>query len=112
MLLLEHEGKEILREYGIPTPSGVVIAKDATSAPQASLRFPAVLKAQVPVGGRGRAGGIVVAPTAQAFENASRALFATRSKVIPSSAFSSKIRRRRGTNTISPSCSTAKTRCC
>jgi len=83
MLLLEHEGKEILREYGIPTPSGVVIAKDATSAPQASLRFPAVLKAQVPVGGRGRAGGIVVAPTAQAFENASRALFATPIKGYP-----------------------------
>jgi succinyl-CoA synthetase beta subunit len=83
MLLLEHEGKEILRDYGIPTPSGIVIARDATSVQQPSLRFPAVLKAQIPTGGRGRAGGIVVAPTAQAFETASRALFATPIKGFP-----------------------------
>ena len=83
MLLLEYEGKEILREYGIPTPSGVVVAKDAISSSQPSLCFPAVLKAQVPTGGRGRAGGIVVAPTMEAFQTASCALFAARIKGLP-----------------------------
>src|SRR5262249_8840409 len=60
-----------------------LITKETMIAAQPSLRFPAILKAQVPTGGRGRAGGIVVASTAQAFETASRALFATRIKGFP-----------------------------
>ncbi|MEO5950655.1 MAG: succinate--CoA ligase subunit beta [Candidatus Saccharimonadales bacterium] len=55
MRLLEYEAKTILRNYSIPTPDALVITKRFT--PEISL--PVVLKSQVPVGGRGKAGGVV-----------------------------------------------------
>ena len=57
MKLLEFQAKELLKENGIPTPEGKVIEGIEDLA---GLDFPAVLKAQVPVGGRGKAGGIRV----------------------------------------------------
>lgn len=55
MKLLEYEAKSILRNYNVPVPTSTLIeSKDDTST------LPAVLKSQVPVGGRGKAGGIVV----------------------------------------------------
>jgi succinyl-CoA synthetase beta subunit/citryl-CoA synthetase large subunit len=53
--LLEFEAKALLREYGIPVGSGRVIA----SVEEVAINGPSVLKAQVPVGGRGKAGGVV-----------------------------------------------------
>lgn len=55
MNLLEYEAKAILREYGVPTPSGTVIHA-GDSVPPA----PIVLKSQVHTGGRGKAGGVRV----------------------------------------------------
>lgn len=55
MRVLEFQAKRLFREYGIPTPAGVVLGRSQGAA---SLDFPAVLKAQVPVGGRGKAGAI------------------------------------------------------
>lgn len=55
MKLLEYEAKAILRSYAIPTPKSSI-----ASASSASVTLPAVLKSQVPVGGRGKSGGIVV----------------------------------------------------
>lgn len=52
MKLLEHEAKAILARYRVPVPGGQVVSAD--DAP----KLPVVLKAQVPVGGRGKAGGI------------------------------------------------------
>lgn len=84
MLLLEHEGKEIFREYGIPTPRGTVIEKaDLARAPVSSLHFPAVVKAQVPAGGRGKAGGVLAAPSAQEFQAVAAKLFAAEIKGFP-----------------------------
>ncbi|MCQ5375389.1 MAG: acetate--CoA ligase family protein [Methanomassiliicoccales archaeon] len=55
MKLLEHQAKALLRSYGIPVPKGYVI-RDAEELMETPM--PAVVKAQVPVGGRGKAGAI------------------------------------------------------
>lgn len=64
MKLLEHESKKILAGFSIKTPKGILVAakKPTTAAkPHYNLtRFPVVLKSQVPVGGRGKAGGIKI----------------------------------------------------
>jgi succinyl-CoA synthetase beta subunit len=59
MKLLEYEAKEYFRKYGIPTPEGVMVTDSETAAEAAKkLGKPVVIKAQLPVGGRGKAGGI------------------------------------------------------
>lgn len=61
MNLLEHEAKNLLAKSGIPTPKSTVISNPSDLK---NVTFPAVLKSQVPTGGRGKAGGIVIASTA------------------------------------------------
>lgn len=56
MKLLEYEAKTILHASGIATSDSVVIRK--TFTPELSL--PVVIKSQVPIGGRGKLGGIVI----------------------------------------------------
>jgi succinyl-CoA synthetase beta subunit len=59
MKLLEHQGKRILQEAGIPVPRGVLVTDPARFAEEArEAPYPSVVKAQVLVGGRGKAGGI------------------------------------------------------
>lgn len=55
MRLLEFQAKRLLAEIGIPIPRGVLVTslKDTQK-----VAFPTILKAQVPVGGRGKAGAI------------------------------------------------------
>ena len=55
MRLLEYESKEILMKYKIPTPHGQLV----TSAGEVKIDGPVMLKAQIPSGGRGKAGGIM-----------------------------------------------------
>jgi succinyl-CoA synthetase beta subunit len=55
MKLFEYRGKELFDKYGISVPNGR-LAKDEKDF--SGLNFPFVLKAQVPIGGRGKAGGI------------------------------------------------------
>ncbi|UCD13264.1 MAG: acetate--CoA ligase family protein, partial [Thermoplasmatales archaeon] len=55
MKLFEYQGKELFRKYDIAVPKGK-IAQDEKDF--SGLNFPFVLKAQVPIGGRGKAGGI------------------------------------------------------
>ncbi|HUK92761.1 MAG TPA: succinate-CoA ligase subunit beta [Methanomicrobiales archaeon] len=72
----EHEAKEIFRAYGIPVPAGVAIRTPGELAPHlGTFGDQVVLKAQVAVGGRGKAGGIMVTDTAQAVSQA-ESLFA------------------------------------
>jgi len=61
MKIHEYQGKELFRQYGIPTPPGEAVktAADAVRAAK-SMGLPVVLKAQVHVGGRGKAGGVKV----------------------------------------------------
>ena len=56
MQLYECEGKQLLRQYGIPAPRGVVVSNKEVTFDGAS--FPLVVKPQVLVVGRGKAGGI------------------------------------------------------
>jgi len=55
MRLFEFEAKTLLKGYGIPIPSG----KMAYSVNDVHIKGPSVLKAQIPAGGRGKAGGVV-----------------------------------------------------
>jgi len=61
--LLEYQAKEVLASLGIAIPPGEV-ARNADEAAAACARLgPVAVKAQVPVGGRGKAGGIKLART-------------------------------------------------
>ena len=57
MLLIEADGKALLRAAGIATPTGVLVAQ-SDALPSLTGRGPWMVKAQVPVGGRGKAGGV------------------------------------------------------
>ena len=59
MRLFEYEAKEIFRSFGIPTPKEAIANSPADVASAVEkVGLPLVIKAQVLVGGRGRAGGI------------------------------------------------------
>jgi succinyl-CoA synthetase beta subunit len=62
--LHEYQSKRIFAKYGIPIPSGEV-ATNPTEALDIAVRLggPVVVKSQVLVGGRGKAGGIKLAKT-------------------------------------------------
>ena len=62
MDLLEYQGKQLFAKHGVPVPEG----RPASTVPEAaeaaeSLGYPVVVKAQVLIGGRGKAGGIKLA---------------------------------------------------
>ncbi len=62
MKLLEYEAKEIAKKYGIPIPQGILIERpEQVNEAIEELGLPVVLKAQVPVAGRGKAGGVKLA---------------------------------------------------
>ena len=70
--LLEYQGKQLFSKHGISVPEGkrVVTPQEAREAAEA-LGFPVVVKAQVQIGGRGKAGGIKLAKDAdEAFSHA------------------------------------------
>lgn len=69
MKLQEYQAKRIFGQYGIPVPSGDVAATPAEARAIAEqLGGPVVVKSQVLVGGRGKAGGIKLARTAEEAE--------------------------------------------
>lgn len=62
MDLFEHQGKEFFAGYGLPVPRGSTAFSVAEAVAAAErLGLPVVVKAQVHVGGRGKAGGVKVA---------------------------------------------------
>ena len=64
MKLLEYEAKEYFKKYGIPTPAGkMVTSPEGAKEYTAELGKPVVIKVQLPVGGRGKAGGVKFADT-------------------------------------------------
>ena len=75
MDLLEYQGKQLFARHGVPVPQGVA----ATSLEEAlkgaeDIGYPCVIKAQVLIGGRGKAGGIKVAKNAEEAEEATKAI--------------------------------------
>ena len=62
MDLLEYQGKELFKKHGVPVPEGQHAATVAEAVEAAErLGYPVVIKAQVQIGGRGKAGGIKLA---------------------------------------------------
>ena len=67
MDLYEYQGKQYFARYGIATsPGGVAETVDEAVAQADAAGYPVVVKAQVKVGGRGKAGGIKLADDAAA----------------------------------------------
>jgi succinyl-CoA synthetase beta subunit len=67
MNLHEYQAKAVLRDYGVLTPRGAVIqnAATCTDAIDQLGGLPAVVKAQIHAGGRGKAGGVKLCRTAE-----------------------------------------------
>jgi len=59
MMLLEHHAKELLASVGVTIPEGVLLTAESLNQTIVNLALPYMAKAQVPVGGRGKAGGIL-----------------------------------------------------
>ena len=75
MDLLEYQGKLLFARHEVPVPEG----KPATSVEEAveaaeAIGYPCVVKAQVQIGGRGKAGGIKVAQNAAEAEAHAKAI--------------------------------------
>ena len=67
MDLYEYQGKQYFARFGIPvSPGGVADTVDEALARAEEVGYPVVVKAQVKVGGRGKAGGIQLADDADA----------------------------------------------
>ena len=62
MDLLEYQGKQLFARHGVPVPEGrhAATVDDAVAAAE-EIGYPCVVKAQVAIGKRGKAGGIKVA---------------------------------------------------
>jgi succinyl-CoA synthetase beta subunit len=62
MDLFEYQGKQFFAQYGIPvSPGDAVTTVDDAVAVAEKIGYPVVVKAQVQVGGRGKAGGVKLA---------------------------------------------------
>lgn len=84
MKLHEYQSKQIFAKYGIPIPGGRVAAT-ATEARQIAeeLGGRVVVKAQVLVGGRGKAGGVRLAKTPKEAEEFATQILAMEIKGLP-----------------------------
>ena len=72
----EHQAKELLRQYNIPTPTGYV-AFTTDEAMKAAKNLPGpvfVVKAQIHAGGRGKAGGVKVVKDLDEVKNSAEAI--------------------------------------
>ncbi len=75
MDLLEYQGKQLFARHGVPVPSGspATTVEEAVAAAD-EIGYPCVVKAQVQIGGRGKAGGIKVAKNRQEAEEHAKAI--------------------------------------
>ena len=71
MRLLEYEAKNLLSACGVPIPRGKVFAANELQA----IAAPIVLKSQVPIGGRGKLGGVQIVRQQSDVESAARKIF-------------------------------------
>jgi succinyl-CoA synthetase beta subunit len=84
MKLYEHQARELFRAAGIPVPPG-----ETSESPEQALRaaqrlgLPVMIKAQVLVGGRGKAGGVKMARTEAEVTARAREILALRIKQVP-----------------------------
>src|SRR4051794_5717563 len=75
MDLLEYQGKQLFARHGVPVPDGspATTVEEAVAAAD-EIGYPCVIKAQVQIGGRGKAGGIKVAQNRQETEEHATAI--------------------------------------
>ncbi|MCA1625563.1 MAG: acetate--CoA ligase family protein, partial [Acidobacteria bacterium] len=67
MKIHEYQGKELLKQYNVPVPRGI-IARTPEEAEQAARELGTdvvVVKAQIHAGGRGKGGGVKLAKSPQ-----------------------------------------------
>ena len=77
MMLIEADGKALLAAAGIAVPSGVLVSG---AVPELPGEGPWMVKAQAPVGGRGKAGGVVRCASAAEVAAATRRMLGSRLK--------------------------------
>ena len=75
MDLLEYQGKQLFARHGVPVPTGkpARTVEEAVAAAE-EIGYPCVVKAQVQIGGRGKAGGIKVANNREEAEEHAKAI--------------------------------------
>ena len=75
MKIHEYQGKEIFRQFGMPTPRGIPAfsVDEAVKAAKSLGGAVWVVKAQIHAGGRGKGGGVKVAQVARRGARAARA---------------------------------------
>jgi len=73
--LLEYQGKQLFARHGVPVPEGAPASSVDDAVKRArEIGFPCVVKAQVQIGGRGKAGGIKVANSVEEAEEHAKAI--------------------------------------
>jgi succinyl-CoA synthetase beta subunit len=71
----EYQGKAVLSSFGVPVPRGKVAYTVAEAVENAKeLGLPVVVKAQIHAGGRGKAGGVKLARTADEVETVAKTM--------------------------------------
>ena len=84
MDLSEYEAKQEFSKHNISIPDGALITKSTqTAEATANLKPPYMVKAQVLVGGRGKAGGIISATSEKEAEEAAVKLLGARIRGLP-----------------------------
>jgi succinyl-CoA synthetase beta subunit len=84
MKLHEYQSKQLFGKYGVPVPQGIVADSPAAARAAAEkIGLPVVIKSQVLVGGRGKAGGVKVAKTLDEVEAKSRDILNLTIKGLP-----------------------------
>ncbi|HVQ29596.1 MAG TPA: ATP-grasp domain-containing protein, partial [Vicinamibacteria bacterium] len=78
MKIHEYQGKAVLANFGVPVPRGkVAYTADEAVEVAKELGFPVVVKAQIHAGGRGKAGGVKLARSADEAETLAKAMLGT-----------------------------------
>ena len=77
MKLMEYQAQLLFKQFDVPVMHGCVVDRAeniAQAMSEAGIRYPAVVKAQVQIGGRGKAGGIQFADNLEEAENHAKRL--------------------------------------
>ncbi|MCH4249929.1 MAG: ADP-forming succinate--CoA ligase subunit beta [Microbacteriaceae bacterium] len=75
MDLYEYQARELFAAHGVPVAAGrIADTPEEAVAAATELGFPAVVKAQVTIGGRGKAGGVKLVHSAQEARDAAKAI--------------------------------------
>ena len=77
MNIHEHQSKELLKNYGVPIPNGIVIfnTEDIKKKIKKINNTNLIIKAQIHAGGRGKAGGIKIVNNINELKKQAKSLF-------------------------------------